>query len=107
MCSLPVCNSINRLLLFLINTRYRAEIASSSDDSGYSLWSSSPEDVITTKYTHHSRVDGDNTYGSSLKAFLRRNLIGGDYGDQSTYPGTRSIYSRATTAVVKSWCSNI
>ena len=56
---------------------YRAEIESTSDSIGYMLRVPKTEDTVTTKYTHHSRVDGEDTYGYSQYCFLRRGWVAG------------------------------
>ena len=79
-----------------------AEIAS-TNTSGYRI-SEYPitEDTVTTKYTHHELIDGDNTYGTTYMAFPRRRLVGGDrvqlVVEYTQYPGSRSMMPIYNTA---------
>ena len=72
-------------------------------------------DNVTTKFTHHTRADGNETYGSSYVSFPRRNLVGGYYvTDQSWlgqnkifYPGSRSLMAWHSTGLLYYFTSNI
>ena len=61
------------------------------------------KDSVTNKYTHHTKVDGNNTYGCTLLSFPRRCIVGGNttitvYAEDAIlYPGTRAMAGYVAT----------
>ena len=53
--------------------------------------------VWSTNYTHHTTVDGSNTYGNAIYGFPRRNVVGAGY-ESNASSGSRSNQERINTA---------
>ena len=73
-----------------------------SDDSGYTIYANGMGDYPA--YVHNSKVDGNTTYGSIYCSFIRRNMSGGCWKN-NTICGSRSVYAYNSTARTVSWCS--
>ena len=86
-----------------------AEIGSNTiNEYTYGYWLGSPvtEENTTTKYIHHERVDGNETYGVAHMGFPRRNMVGGYYiayaytENVIQSPGSRCMVSNVTPGSV-------
>ena len=93
------------MVVFLLYNLQEAEIVSDRYTSSYGYYLDKPSEMIgNTEYTHNTRVDGNNAYGTAEMSFPRRTIVCGGH-DYSTHCGSRCIYSRLSTGYTNHWIS--